>query len=127
MHSMDFYRFFSPKRIKIRTYIQLYLFVFNRRDPSAHKSSISRMNWCSVLSCILWLRDIKVLYFLWFSLETKDNSFYQFWSWSSPLWSGPPMHAICCRLFQSCSSSISMLFINKSVSFTICVILLSAS
>lgn len=114
----------APEKWKPRTQISIF---WTTEFLATNKPLISSTPDILVWGCLLWLSNTEVLYFLWFSLETPGTLSYQFWSWSSPLWSGPPMQAICCLRFQSCSSSMSMLFISKSVSFTIWVILLRAS
>ncbi|TNN48138.1 hypothetical protein EYF80_041656 [Liparis tanakae] len=42
---------------------------------------------------------------------------YQLCSWSRPVISGPPMAAICCLRFQSCSSGLSWELMRLNVDF----------
>lgn len=48
---------------------------------------------------------------------------YQFWSWSSPVSSGPPIQLICCLRFHSISSGFSWEAIRSSISFITSLIL----
>ena len=56
--------------------------------------------------------DIKVV------ISVKHSAHYQPCSCSRPVSSGPPMAAICCLRFQSCSSGLSWEVIRSSISFT---------